>query len=79
MITNIGPMRTTSAEIWRKAGCRLREARVSAGITRAEMAQCLGWSVAHLANVEAGSHMSGRTLVSLYASALGVAEEGLFA
>lgn len=68
-----------NAELWRQAGQKLREMRVRAGITRAEMAQCLGWSVAHLANVEAGVHQCETSAMFLYAGALGMDEDALFA
>ena len=68
-----------NAELWTQIGQRLREMRVQAGITRTEMAQCLGWSVAHLANVEAGVNVRETSVALIYASALGMDEGTLFA
>ena len=58
------------AEFMSRAGRRLRDVRARAGITRVEMAKCLGWSESYLRGVEDGKQAIGLYTIDCYAKAL---------
>lgn len=59
-----------NAELLRRAGLRLRQERVHAGITLGEMAACLGWTSADIRNIEEGLRSSSTHALTSYANAL---------
>ena len=66
------------SEFIRRAGRRLRDVRARAGITRIEMAKCLGWSESYLQVVEDGKQALGLYAIDCYAKALCVDTNRLF-
>ena len=69
-LSGCGQVLTMNADYKRRAGQLLREERTHAGITRAEMAQCLGWPESYLRVIENGYHAFGMHVIRRYANAL---------
>ena len=58
------------SEFSSRAGRLLRDVRARAGITRVEMAKCLGWSESYLRVIEDGKQTQGVYAIDCYAKAL---------
>ena len=67
-----------NAELLRRAGLRLRQERVHAGITLGEMAACIGLTNADIRNIEEGLLSSNVHALASYANALCMDADYLF-